>query len=70
MPDMKHNGTGHSNSLVPIYARGAKADLFLKLVKGKDEKAAAAWYISGEYVENTEIFAVMKAAVEYEKPRK
>ena len=68
MPGMKHNSTGHANCLVPIYARGAEAELFLKLVKGKDEKAAAAWNISGDYVENTEIFAVMKAAVEQNSP--
>jgi alkaline phosphatase len=68
MPGIKHNGTGHSNSLVPIYARGAEADLFLKLLKGKDEKAAAAWNLSGDYVENTEISAVMKAAVEQNSP--
>jgi alkaline phosphatase len=69
MPGMKHNYSGHGNSLVPIYARGADAELFEKLIKGKDEKAAAAWKISGEYVNNTDIFLVMKAALEREKPR-
>jgi alkaline phosphatase len=64
MPGMKHNHTSHANSLVPIYAQGADAELFHKLIKGKDEKAAAAWKISGEFVDDTDIFQVMKAAME------
>ena len=38
---MRHNHTSHANSLVPIYARGKDAELILKLIKGKDAKAAA-----------------------------
>jgi alkaline phosphatase len=66
MPGMKHNQSDHANSLVPIYARGMDAELFGKLIKGKDDKAAATWNISGEYVENTDIFNVMKTAMERE----
>jgi alkaline phosphatase len=69
LPGMKHNHTGHANCLVPIFARGTDAELFLKLVKGKDEKAAAFWGISGDYVENSDIFQVMKAAMEREKQK-
>ena len=69
MPGMRHNADGHANSLVPIYARGTDAELFKKLVKGKDEKAASAWSISGDYVDNTDIFAVMKAAMERESKK-
>jgi alkaline phosphatase len=69
MPGMKHNQTGHANCLVPLYARGAEAELFGKLVKGKDEMAAAVWNISGEYVDNTDVFRVMKAAMEQEAKR-
>jgi alkaline phosphatase len=65
MPGMKHNATDHSNALVPIYARGDGAYLFMKSIAGKDEKAAALWNNSGEYVENTTIFTVMKAAVQH-----
>jgi alkaline phosphatase len=64
LPGMRHNHTSHTNSLVPIYARGKDAELFLKLIKGKDAKAAAVWNISGDYVDDTDIFAVMKAAIE------
>ncbi|MCC6124586.1 MAG: alkaline phosphatase [Pirellulales bacterium] len=69
MPGMKHNHAGHANSLVPLYARGADAERFKKLVKGKDEMAAAVWNISGEYVDNTAVFRVMKAAMEREAIR-
>ncbi len=68
MPGMKYNYDYHANSLVPIYARGKDAELFLKLTRGKDEKAAGVWNISGDYVDDTDIFAVMKAAIERKKP--
>ena len=69
MPGMKYNGHGHSNSLVPLYARGPGSQRFAMLTKGKDTKAAACWNYSGQYVENTDIFAVMKAeTVEEAKP--
>jgi alkaline phosphatase len=67
---MKHNSNSHSNSLVPIYARGEDAELFPRLIKGKDEKAAAIWNISGEYVDDTDIFSVMKEAVKRERQGK
>jgi len=70
MPGMRHNSNDHANSLVPIYARGTDAEYFKKLIKGKDERAAAVWHISGEYVDDTDIFAVMKAAMEREKQNK
>lgn len=61
IPGLRYNTHGHSNSLVPVYARGVGSERFAELVKGTDEKAAAAWRYSGKYVENTDIFAVMKA---------
>jgi alkaline phosphatase len=61
LPGMAYNSHGHSNSLVPVYARGAGSERFAALVKGTDEKAAAAWHYSGRYIDNTDIFAVMKA---------
>ncbi len=63
IPGLRYNTHGHSNSLVPLYARGAGSERFAELTKGMDEKAAAAWHYSGKYVENTDIFAVMKAEV-------
>jgi alkaline phosphatase len=66
LPGMRHNHTSHANSLVPIYARGKDAERIRPLIRGKDERAAAVWNISGDYVDDTDIFAVMKAALESE----
>lgn len=62
MPSARYNTTGHSNSLVPFYARGAGAEQFPKLIRGRDEHAAQVWEISGDYVDNTDVFAVASAA--------
>jgi alkaline phosphatase len=63
LPGMKHNSNGHSNSLVPLYARGPGSERFPELVKGTDKKAGAMWHFSGRYIDNTDIFRVMKAEV-------
>ena len=64
LPGLKYNSNGHSNSLVPLYARGPGSQQFVTLAKGPDEKAAAVWQFSGRYVDNTDVFTVMKAEVE------
>ncbi len=62
LPGLKHLGYGHSNSLVPLYACGAGSEQLLNRIRGTDAKAAAAWgSFAGRYVENIDIFAVMKA---------
>ena len=63
LPGMRHNSHGHSNSLVPLYARGCGSGRFAELVKGTDAKAAAVWRFSGKYIDNTDIFTVMKEEV-------
>jgi hypothetical protein len=60
---MKHLSHGHSNELVPAYVRGPGSGRFADLVKGTDPKAAAVWQFSGKYIDNTDIFAVMKEEV-------
>lgn len=47
------NSTGHSNSLIPIYAKGVGSSLFSRHTSGKD-------IVRGAYVDNTSIFRVMK----------
>jgi alkaline phosphatase len=64
LPGLKHNSHGHSNSLVPLYARGPGSQRFVALARGKDEKAAVEWQFSGQYIDNTDVFTVMKAEVE------
>jgi alkaline phosphatase len=61
MPGLAYHSKSHSNSLVPLYARGAGSERFAKLIKGKDAVAAEKWQFSGEYVDNTTVFEVMRA---------
>jgi len=63
LPGMKYNSHWHTNSLVPLYARGCGSQRFAELVKGTDAKAAAVWRFSGQYIDNTDIFMVMKEEV-------
>lgn len=67
LPGLKYNSSGHANSLVPIYARGPGSRRFTDLIRGKDATAAAVWSYSGQYIDNTDIFAVMRAEVTAEK---
>lgn len=56
-PGMLYHTGGHSNSLVPLRARGAGAAMFEGRVVGSDP-------MYGRYVDNTSIYDVMKAAFE------
>jgi alkaline phosphatase len=56
MPGMKFNAGGHTNSLVPVFARGPGAELLPARVDGTDP-------VRGAYLDNTDIFAVMAAAI-------
>jgi alkaline phosphatase len=60
MPGVRYNSTEHTNSLVPLYARGATTERFAALVRGTDAAAAKRWDFSGKYVDNTAVFEVMK----------
>jgi alkaline phosphatase len=64
MPGLVYHSHGHSNSLVPLFARGPGSERFNALIKGKDDRAATAWKISGQYIDNTDVFKVMRAEVE------
>ncbi len=64
LPSLKYLSHGHSNSLVPLCARGPGSERFAGLVRGKDPNAAAHWKGSGDYVDNTDVFAVMRAEAE------
>lgn len=61
MPGLMYNSTNHTNSLVPLFARGPGADQFATKADGTDTTALAKWGV-GNYIDNTDIFAVMKAA--------
>ncbi|MBN1123864.1 MAG: alkaline phosphatase [Sedimentisphaerales bacterium] len=63
LPEAKHYSTGHTNALVPLFATGPGSEYFHALVDGVDEQAARVWQFSGQYVDNTDVFTVMKAAI-------
>ena len=56
LPDAKHFSKGHTNHLVPLYAKGPGAEGFAKRVRGRDPKY-------GPYVDNTDVFTVLRAAL-------
>ena len=52
IPGINFNTRGHSNSLVPLFAKGACADKFSQHIIAKDN-------LYGPYVDNTTVFKVM-----------
>lgn len=56
MPALKYNSKKHSNSLVPVFARGAGSELLGRLVQGTDP-------IRGPYIDNTAIGKVLLSAL-------
>lgn len=47
------NSGGHSNSLIPLYVRGAKAELFNNVIAGYD------LLYQSNYIDNSDVFTVM-----------
>jgi len=56
VPELHYNSTSHTNSLVPLYARGDAAG---RLV----ERAVRTDPVRGPYLDNTDVFQVMAEAV-------
>ena len=52
LPDMEWHSGGHSNSLIPLYAKGAGSKLFKEYADEVDP-------VRGKYIDNTEIGQVM-----------
>jgi alkaline phosphatase len=50
------NHGSHTNSLIPLYAKGAGAELFAQYAVGTDP-------VRGAYIDNTDVFKVMDAVV-------
>lgn len=66
LPGLQYCSGGHTNALVPLWARGSGAKRFAGLVKGVDAKAARFWdefggtnRWNGAYVDNTDVFKVI-----------
>ena len=51
------NSAGHSNSLIPLYAKGAGASLFAGYIAGSDP-------VRGDFVDNTAVYHVMRAVIQ------
>lgn len=66
LPGAKFNSGNHTNALVPLFARGAGAELFADYVEGTDPYMVAMYGLdatwNGDYVDNTAIFHVMSKA--------
>ncbi len=67
LPTANFNSGNHSNQLVPLFAIGAGSEKFLELIDGKDLKAAETYKAlvgwEGDYVENVDIYTVMKNSI-------
>jgi alkaline phosphatase len=63
VPSVQYGSGSHTNALVPLYAKGIGAELFLKRIKGTDKKAAQFWKFSGKYIDSTDIFHVIKTVI-------
>ncbi|MEE9432184.1 MAG: alkaline phosphatase [Melioribacteraceae bacterium] len=53
MPSVEWHTGGHTNSLIPIYAKGTGSNEFKKAIKGTDP-------IHGKYIDNTDIGKIIK----------
>jgi alkaline phosphatase len=56
MPGLGYNSDSHTNSLVPLFARGTGANALADLIVGTDS-------VRGPYVTNTAVFEVMRRAI-------
>ena len=66
--DVVYNYGTHTNSLVPLWTKGAGSDMFAALVDGVDTQANDfwsedyGWDWNGSYIDNTDVFTVMHNA--------
>ena len=66
MPGMSFQAAGHTNELVRLWAKGAYSAMFYRYAAGCDVEFAVhtGHNCDGAYIDNTDIFKVMRAAVE------
>lgn len=62
LPGFQYASPGHSNALVPFYAKGAGSDFLNDFIRGEDAKAAEFWDFSGRFIDSTDITPFMKKA--------
>jgi alkaline phosphatase len=61
MPGMSFYSGGHSNSLIPLFAKGSGSELFAQYATGVDP-------VHGSYIDNTDIYKVMNQATAVPEP--
>lgn len=72
--ELEYGFGGHINQLVPLWAMRAGADLIAGLMDGIDEQAAVFWEgafdrpWNGAYVDNTDIYRIMRRASAVPEP--
>jgi len=64
LPGVQYGSKGHTNALVPLFAKGCGASRLERLVELCDPRAGAFWGFSGDYVDNTDLFQVMARGVD------
>ncbi len=66
LPGAQYFSGSHTNSLVPLFAKGAGSELFSQFVNGTDPNLSLLYNLdntwNGKYVDNTAVFQVMSAA--------
>lgn len=66
IPAVHYSSGGHTNALVPLWAKGAGSLLFEKRIRGTDEKGGQFWKFDGgrgRYIDNTDIARTIRDAV-------
>jgi alkaline phosphatase len=61
MPLFRFHSANHTNTLVPVFAKGSGSGMLAKMVHGQDP-------VYGAYVDNTDIFKVMNTAIRGKMP--
>jgi len=60
LPGVQYASGGHTNTPVPLFAKGSGANMFNRFVDGRDRGAKNFWGTpGGKYVDNTDIFWVL-----------
>jgi alkaline phosphatase len=63
IPGLRYLHKSHTNSLVPLFARGPGSESLDALAKNTDARAGAAWGFSGRYLDNADVFRVARDAI-------
>lgn len=62
VPAVQYLTGGHTNALVPFFAKGAGSECAKDFIRGNDKKASKFWKFSGDFIYNSDVFNVMATA--------